>query len=350
MRLVTVIGARPQFVKAAPLSRAIAAAPGIEEIAIHTGQHFDYNMSDIFFEELRIPRPAHNLAIHGGGHGEMTARMLAAIETVLLDDRPDAMVVFGDTNSTLAGALAASKLEIPVVHIEAGLRSFNRAMPEEINRVLTDHISSLLMCPTKLAVANLEREGITRGVYATGDLMYDVTKALAPIAEERSTIRADLGLGDGPYGLATLHRAENTDTKEALRRARDFLLELSGTQPIVLPLHPRTKGALERHGLEPFSGGDMRVIDPVGYIDMLALLKGAALVCTDSGGLQKEAYFAGVPCVTMRSETEWVETITHGWNRLWSTENYQPRREIAEYGDGDSADKIVDIIGREFGL
>lgn len=349
MRLVTVIGARPQFIKAAPLSQAIARSGVIEEVSIHTGQHFDYNMSEIFFEELKIPRPTHNLDIHGGEHGEMTARMLAAIERLLLSDRPDAMVVFGDTNSTLAGALAAAKLEIPVVHIEAGLRSFNRSMPEEINRVLTDHVSDLLMCPTALAIENLKNEGIEKGVYATGDLMYDVMRALSPIAEERSTIRRELNLDTGAYTLATLHRAENTDTKEALRKARDFLLDLSKERPVVLPLHPRTKAALERFGVDAFTEGDVRLIDPVGYLDMLCLVKGAALIATDSGGLQKEAYFSGAPCVTMRGETEWIETLTHGWNRLWTVDDYEPRREIREYGDGRSAEKIVKILADAYG-
>lgn len=347
MRLVTIVGARPQFVKAAPLSRAIAARKGLEEVSIHTGQHFDYNMSDIFFDELGISRPTHNLDIHGGSHGEMTARMLTAIETLLIADTPDAVVVFGDTNSTLAGALAASKLHIPVVHIEAGLRSFNRKMPEEINRVLTDHVSTLLMCPTSLAVQNLRDEGIKNGVFATGDLMYDMVRALAPIAVERSEILSVVGLEAGGYTLATLHRAENTDTKEALQKAHDFLVDLSRERPVVLPLHPRTKAALERFGLEPFTKGDVRILEPVGYLDMLALLQGAALVATDSGGLQKEACFSGAPCITMRDETEWVETITHGWNRLWSVKDYRERREIEEYGDARSAEKIVDIISRE---
>ncbi len=349
MRLVTIIGARPQFVKAAPLSRAISAHGGITEIAVHTGQHFDYNMSDIFFEELSIPRPTFNLDIHGGGHGEMTARMLTAIEKTLVQEKPDAVVVFGDTNSTLAGALAAAKLHIPIVHIEAGLRSFNRNMPEEINRVLTDHVSTLLMCPTERAISNLRNEGVVNGVFATGDLMYDVMLALAPIAAERSTILKKTGLEAGEYALATLHRAENTDTREALQKATAFLISLSRERPVVLPLHPRTQAALQRFDLSLSSEGDVRILEPVGYLDMLALLQGAALVATDSGGLQKEAYFSHTPCITMRDETEWLETISHGWNRLWSDNAYAERRAITEYGDGKSAETTVDIIWNELG-
>lgn len=261
-----------------------------------------------------------------------------------MQEAPDAVIVFGDTNSTLAGALAAVKLHFPVVHIEAGLRSFNRKMPEEINRVLTDHESALLMCPTKLAVQNLKNEGITSGVHATGDLMYDVMRALAPIAAQRSKILSANGLENGGYALATLHRAENTVTEAALRKARDFIVALSAERPVVLPLHPRTKAALARFNIAPLSDSDVRILEPVGYLDMLAFLQGAALVVTDSGGLQKEAYFAGAPCITMRDETEWVETITHGWNRLWSVEAYQERKPIEAYGDVHSAEKIIDAI------
>ena len=349
MRLVTIVGARPQFVKAAPLSRTIAARKGVEEVSVHTGQHFDYNMSDVFFEELGIPEPTYNLDIHGGRHGEMTARMLSAIEETLINEKPDAVIVFGDTNSTLAGALAASKLHMPVAHIEAGLRSYNRRMPEEINRVLTDHVSALLMCPTRIAVENLQKEGVNKGVFAVGDLMYDVMRTLSPIAAKRSTVLSSIGLEKGGYTLATLHRAENTDTKPALLKARDFLVALSRERPVVLPLHPRTRAALERFDVDPFTDGEVKLLEPVGYLDMLALLQGAALVATDSGGLQKEAYFNAAPCITMRDETEWVETITHGWNRLWSEQNYKPRRTITEYGDGRSAEKIIDIIVRELG-
>jgi UDP-GlcNAc3NAcA epimerase len=344
MRLVTIIGARPQFVKAAPLSKALAATEGVEEVSVHTGQHFDPNMSDIFFEEMSIPSPSYRLDIHGGSHGSMTARMLSAIEEVLNEVRPNAVVVFGDTNSTLAGALAAAKLVVPIVHIEAGLRSFNRAMPEEVNRVLTDHVSRLLFCPTRTAVANLRMEGITNGVHQTGDLMFDATDALRPIARKTSGILDRLGLKRSSYVLATLHRAENTDTADALTRATSFLRDLAEDRPVILPLHPRTAAALKKHNLDPFRGTAVRTIEPVGYLDMLALLEGAALVATDSGGVQKEAYFCSVPCVTMRGETEWVETIETGWNRLWTTENYTPRSSIDEYGDGRSAQKMVEIM------
>jgi UDP-GlcNAc3NAcA epimerase len=341
LRILTVVGARPQFIKAAVLSRAIAAEPRATEIMVHTGQHFDDNMSDIFFRELAIPAPAHHLGINGGGHGEMTGRMLAALEPVMIAVKPDAVVVYGDTNSTLAGALAAVKLRLPVAHVEAGLRSFNRAMPEEINRVLADHASDLLFCPTEAAVANLRREGISEGVCAVGDVMYDAALFARAAAEERSEILERLGLERGRYAVATLHRAENTDDPRALKRAIDYLTTAARERRIVFPIHPRTRAAAAAAEL---SLAALDVVEPLGYFDMHRLLQDAALVFTDSGGLQKEAYFHRVPCVTLRAETEWVETVACGWNRLWEVESYRPRRDIAEYGDGRAGERILRAI------
>ena len=342
-KIVTVVGARPQFIKAFALSRALKQAPDLEEILIHTGQHFDEKMSEIFFSELGITPPRYHFAIHGDSHGTMTARMLEEIEDVLLQEKPDAVVVYGDTNSTLAGALAAAKLHAPLVHIEAGLRSFDRRMPEEVNRVVTDHLSDILICPTRVAIDNLAREGIIRGVHLAGDLMYDAMTIATPLAERRSTILETLGLNPGQYGVATVHRAANTDDPEKLARILDFVAAETRTRPIVFPLHPRTLAAASRAGLDPARPG-VRVIEPVGYLDMCQLLHHAAVVLTDSGGVQKEAYFHRVPCITLRNETEWTETIDAGWNRLWTSDAYKERREIPDYGDGDAATEIVSII------
>lgn len=342
MKVLTIVGARPQFIKAAAVSRAFRDFPDMTEVMVHTGQHFDANMSDVFFRELGIPQPAHNLEVHGGGHGQMTGRMLEGIERVLLEEKPDWMLVYGDTNSTIAGALAAAKLHIPVAHVEAGLRSFNRRMPEEVNRVLTDHVSALLFCPTKAAVDNLTAEGIVQGVHQVGDVMYDATLDAIRRAKVESTILDTLGLAPGSYVLATIHRAENTDTAEHLGAVFDYLRAQAGGLPVVLPLHPRTRGAAQRFGV---SLDGLRIIDPVGYLDMARLLDGCALVLTDSGGVQKEAYFHRKPCVTLRDETEWVETVGAGWNRLWKGAEYaQPRRDIAEYGDGRAAHAILSLL------
>ena len=341
LRILTVVGARPQFIKAAVLSRAIAAEPSATEIMVHTGQHFDANMSDIFFSELAIPAPARHLGIHGGGHGEMTGRMLVALEPVMIAAKPDVVVVYGDTNSTLAGALAAVKLRLPLAHVEAGLRAFNRAMPEEINRVLADHASDLLFCPTEAAVANLHREGIRDGVCAVGDVMYDAALFAGAAEHRRSDVVERLGLERGRYALATLHRAENTDDPEALMRAIDYLTKVARERRVVFPIHPRTRAAVASAGV---SVAALEVIEPLGYFDTHRLLQDAALVFTDSGGLQKEAYFHRVPCVTMRAETEWVETVACGWNRLWHVENYRPRRDIADYGDGRAGERILRAI------
>lgn len=317
MRVLTVVGARPQFIKAAPLAHALREA-GVEEAILHTGQHYDPNMSDVFFEELEIPPPAFHLGVGSGSHGVQTARMIEAIEAVLLRERPHALVVYGDTNSTLAGALAAAKLHIPVAHVEAGLRSFNRRMPEEVNRVLTDHASDLLLTPTPQATANLRDEGVPQArVVEVGDVMYDAALRFAPRADARDLLPR-LQLQPRGYVLATLHRAENTDDPSRLGALLDALGALHNDLPVVLPLHPRTRAALQRLGRLDDAQRALRLIEPVGYLDMLALERGAALVATDSGGVQKEAFFARVPCVTLRDETEWVELIDLGWNRLAS--------------------------------
>jgi UDP-GlcNAc3NAcA epimerase len=300
-------------------------------------------MSDIFFEELAIPRPGHRLDIHGGSHGEMTGRMLAALEAVILAERPDAVLVYGDTNSTLAGALAAAKLVVPLIHVEAGLRSYNKAMPEEINRLLTDHVSDLLLCPTRRSVENLRREGIERNVHQVGDVMHDATLQMLPIAERRSNAIERLGLRPQRYAVATVHRAENTDDAASMRRAFDFLAAQARERPVVVPLHPRTRLAAERFGVS-LDDPALRLIEPLGYLDMCRLIHHAAIVFTDSGGMQKEAYFHRVPCVTMRGETEWVETIEHGWNRLWTEETFRPRSDIPDYASGDAAGKMARLI------
>lgn len=337
-KILTVVGARPQFIKAATVSRTITATPGLTEAMLHTGQHFSEDMSDIFFRELGIPNPQYHLNINGGHHGEMTGRMLAGIESVLIKENPDIVLVYGDTNSTLAGALAAVKLHIPVAHVEAGLRSFNRAMAEEINRILTDHVSRWLFCPTQAAVANLTREGITSGVEHVGDVMYDAAVDASRRACSESHILHSLSLASGDYALATVHRAENTDTKENLSRVLTYLRKHSRERPIVLPLHPRTRAAAERFGLN-FDG--LIVIAPVSYLEMAQLLENCERVFTDSGGLQKEAYFHRKPCITLRNETEWVETVEAGWNQLWTSTTPSPaRREIVEYGRGDAARRI----------
>jgi UDP-GlcNAc3NAcA epimerase len=340
LRILTVVGARPQFIKAAPVSRAIAACDGISQILVHTGQHFDPGMSQIFFEELGLEAPRINLGIHGGGHGEMTGKMLAALERIIIEERPDLVLVPGDTNSSLAGALAAAKLDIPIAHLEAGVRSFNRSMPEEINRVLTDHLSTLLLCPTETAVVNLRREGIIDGVHNIGDVMYDAA-CFARAASQRSQILDRLGLVERSYALATVHRAESTENRAALAEVVEFLRRQARDRVVVFPVHPRTRKRIAEWRLDL---GDILACEPLGYLDMHRLLRSAAAVFSDSGGLQKEAYFHKVPCVTLRSETEWVETIEAGWNRLWKGPDYTPRREISAFGDGHAADRAVELL------
>lgn len=338
-KVLSVVGARPQFVKAGVVSRAFADA-GIEETLVHTGQHFDAEMSDLFFTELGIAEPDINLGISGGSHSAMTGRMLEALGDSLEKNQPDMVVVYGDTNSTLAAALAAAKIQIPVAHIEAGLRSFNRAMPEEINRVLTDHVSSLLLCPTTESIHNLANEGITEGVHHVGDVMYDTVLSVRELLTARTPAREELGLDRDGYAVATVHRAENTKDRASLERVIEHLR--SYDLPVVVPLHPRTANVAREWDV---SLDGLIILPPVGYLEMASLVADAALVITDSGGLQKEAYFHRVSCVTMRDETEWTETIEAGWNRLWDTEYVTPRTDIVEYGNGAAAVEIAQLIG-----
>jgi UDP-GlcNAc3NAcA epimerase len=366
LRMTTIVGARPQFIKAAAVSRAIAraaarlSAPPVVERILHTGQHYDAGMSQVFFDQLGIPLPQANLEIGSGPHGFQTGRMLGAIETVLLEDPPDRVLVYGDTNSTLAGALAAAKLGIPVAHVEAGLRSFNRAMPEEINRIVTDRLSAQLFCPTPAAVENLRREGVADGIHQVGDVMYD--NALYYAGQARSLEGALLdrcGVKPGQYLLATVHRAENTDDPVRLKRLTEALASVStAARPLLIPLHPRTRRRIEELQILPDSA--MRLIDPVPYLEMIALERNAALILTDSGGVQKEAFFFQVPCVTLRAETEWTETVEVGANRLWSPAEEASalaavvesmiRQEISRttvekmYGQGDASDQIVGLL------
>ncbi len=341
--VLTVVGARPQFIKAAPVSSALVEAGGFRELLVHTGQHFDRAMSDVFFRELGLAEPSVNLGIHGGGHGAMTGRMLCALEQTIEAERPDWVLVYGDTNSTLAGALAGSKLHVPVAHVEAGLRSFNRVMPEEINRVVTDHLSKLLFCPTREASANLQREGITTGVHVTGDVMYDACLAAGRRAASKSDILERLGLQPNTFAVATVHRAENVDQPAQLAAVLQYLKDQAATQTVVLPIHPRTQEAISRSNIATHP---LRVCSPLSYLEMTELLTNCTNVFTDSGGLQKEAYFHGKPCVTLRDETEWVETVECGWNRLWRGPDYRQRRPIPDYGDGDAALRIVDLLRR----
>lgn len=312
MKILSIVGARPQFIKCAPLSRVLRK--NHQEILVHTGQHYDPEMSDIFFEELDIPKPDYNLGIGSGNHGEQTGKMLAEIEKVLIKEKPEIVLVFGDTNSTLAGALAASKLDIMVAHVEAGVRSFDRRMPEEINRVLTDHISDLLLCPTSAAVKNLNNEGITKGVHLVGDVMIDALIYNRKLADERSSIIEKIGLIKGEYLVLTVHRPSNTDNMENMKSIIKAATE-SGIF-VVFPVHPRTEKYLKEYGLLDSMPPNMKLIQPVGYLDMLSLMSGAKKILTDSGGIQKEAFMLGVPCITLRENTEWMETLIGGWNVL----------------------------------
>ncbi len=347
MKFVTIVGARPHFIKLAPVSRALRQA-GLSEVIVHTGQHYDEKMSHTFFVELEIPAPDYDLEIGSGSHGAQTGKMLAASEEVLVRERPDGVIVFGDTNSTLAGALAAVKLHIPVAHVEAGLRSFDRTMPEEINRVVTDHISSRLYCPTELAVRRLREEGVTKGVELVGDVMYDMLLHMRPRIEQRApSLLRELGVERNAYTLVTVHRAGNTDDPDTLRRIMSGLERLVG--PVIFPMHPRTRNLLARYGITP--GGHIQVIEPLGYSDMLTLTASAARVVTDSGGLQKEAFLLGVPCITLRDTTEWPETIEVGWNTLVASDPdamlaawhkpTPPAPAVNPYGQGNASVRIA---------
>jgi len=354
MKIASVVGARPNFVKLAPVSRELRRR--FQEMIIHTGQHYDYLMDKVFFDDLGIPAPDYHLGIGSASHGRQTAEMLSRIEEILLQDLPDLVLVFGDTNSTLAGALAAAKLHIPLAHVEAGLRSFDKRMPEEINRVLTDHCSDLLLCPTKTAVENLEREGICENVYLTGDVMVDAQIDCQKIAERKSTIISDLNLQAGGYSLATVHRAANTDDPSRLKSIAGALEDVGD---VVFPCHPRTEKYLKQWKLWDEMAARVKIIEPAGYLDMLMLEKNARLILTDSGGVQKEAYLLGVPCITLREETEWVETVADGWNVLAGSDrrrivelagNFRPsggRREA--FGRGDASQKTVHRIAELLG-
>lgn len=352
MKILTIIGARPQFIKAATVSRALQTSGQIKEVIIHTGQHFDKNMSDVFFEEMQIPKPDYNLNINSLSHGAMTGKMLEGIEQILLEEKPHCVVVYGDTNSTIAGALAAKKLHIPVAHVEAGLRSFNMKMPEEVNRILTDRISELLYCPTNNAVKNLQAEGFSNfhcRIEKVGDVMQDAAMFYREKSVQTSSIIASLNLSDKPYLMVTIHRAENTDHHERLSRIVEGLNTLAKKYKIVLPLHPRTKKYLEQHKLALA----FTPIAPVGYLDMIQLLSNASIVITDSGGVQKEAYFFRRHCITVRDETEWTELVEAGCNTLLSpkeedivsvVENKLAQPFTARenlYGDGKASEKIV---------
>jgi len=362
IKIVTVVGARPQFIKAATVSRVIRSNHGgeIDEILLHTGQHYDENMSQVFFDELDIPRPKFNLEISRGGHGAMTGRMLEAIEKVLLSEKPDWVLIYGDTNSTLAGALAAVKLHIPLAHVEAGLRSLNMRMPEEINRILADRVSTLLFCPTELAVVNLRREGIEKGVYKVGDVMYDASLFYRRLAMEKSQVLKRLSLESEAYALVTCHRAENTDDPLRLSGIAEGLRAVANEMRVVFPLHPRTRKALEAYGLmKVLAHESIILIEPVPFLDMVRLEEAASVIITDSGGVQKEAYFFEVPCITMRDETEWVETVECGWNCLVRPEAVAILSAVNEsregrcakavesgslYGDGRAAHAVVEHL------
>jgi UDP-GlcNAc3NAcA epimerase len=360
MKIITVIGARPQFIKAGVISRILSRIDGVEEVIVHTGQHYDASMSDIFFREFELPEPKYHLGIGGGSHGAMTGRMLESLEGLMLEEKPDAVLVYGDTNSTLAGALASAKLHIPVAHVEAGLRSFNIHMPEEINRILTDRVSCCLFCPTETAVANLRREGVDEWpgakVYNVGDVMYDAALFYRGRAVAGKFVAGLLERYKDGFYLATVHRQENTDDPQRLKTIISSLEAISEKIPVVLPMHPRTRKMLGQSDL------DMKrvcCIEPVGYFDMLCLLDNCRAVFTDSGGVQKEAFFFHKPCITMRDETEWVELVEHGFNVLVSADRERiieaersfivKKRDfsIPLYGNGNAGEKIIEILTQE---
>lgn len=350
-KLLHVVGARPQFVKMALMAEAGRSFNGLESVIVHTGQHYDANMSGVFFSQLRIPKPKYNLGVGSGSHAEQTAKMMSAMEKCITKERPDMVLVYGDTNSTLAGALTAVKMGVPVAHVEAGLRSFSRAMPEEVNRVITDRISDILFCPTDTAVMNLRREGITKGVFRVSDIMIDMLARYAAIARKRSRMLVSLGLKRGDYYLATVHRAANTDDTVNLKKILKALGSLD--KMVVFPVHPRTKRAMSALGIRP--GKNIITIRPVPYVDMIALEMNAAAILTDSGGVQKEAHYFKVPCITLRDETEWVETVRSGWNILTGADpvkirraakrlaSRNMRRRVLSSGGGQAAKRMLRI-------
>ena len=357
-KILTILGARPQFIKASVVSNAIERNDEIEEVIVHTGQHYDANMSDIFFNELGMCKPDYSLGVNGGMHGEMTGRMLQKVEEVILTEKPHVVMVYGDTNSTLAGALAAVKLHVPVAHIESGLRSFNMKMPEEVNRILTDRVSNFLFTPTQTATKNLIDEGVDlKKISMVGDVMYDVALHHGARVTEDSGLLRQLAIRQGEYILTTIHRAENTDNELRLITIVDALMKISDNLKVVWPLHPRTRAVLSKLGKLQELDNKIYLIDPVGYLDMVQLEKFSALIVTDSGGVQKEAFFHRVPCVTLRDETEWDELVVAGWNKLVppldpsliveaiKSSLGKMGADIEPYGDGSAAEKIVRILG-----
>lgn len=351
MKIASVVGARPQFIKAAPVSREIRQHN--EEVLVHTGQHYDENMSEVFFDVLDIPRPDYNLEVGSGSHAWQTAEMMKGLEQLFEKEKPEFVLIYGDTNSTLAASIVGSKMGVPVGHVEAGLRAYNRIYPEEINRIVADQLSTLLFCPTQTAVDNLSREGITRGVHLVGDVMYDIALQSAQAARSRDIVTR-LGLKESDYLLVTLHRPSNVDVRETLEGIVEALVHAG--RPVVFPVHPRTRKNLEAFGLWETLKSKVQVIDPVDYLDFIALLMGAAKVITDSGGVQKEAYFFGVPCITVRDETEWIETVEDGWNAVVGTETedildaihkFNPAgTKSKSFGDGHAAEKIARILDK----
>ncbi len=354
MKIVTIIGARPQFVKASVISKALRQA-GHTEILVNTGQHYDDNMARIFFEEMGIPKPDYDLGVGSGTHASQTASSLVGIETILMKEKPDFIIVFGDTNATLAGALAAAKLHIRIAHIEAGLRSYNRDMPEEINRIVTDVLSDLLFVPTPVAVDNLQKEGIAKGIHIVGDVMVDALQTYTRIADQKSIVLSELGLEKAKFVLMTIHRPSNADLDE---RMLAIMAEISRIDaPVIFPLHPRSRNRVER--LLNQVNGNIRIIDPVGYLDMMMLEKYAQLIITDSGGVQKEAYLHKTPCLTVRGESEWVETLQDGWNYLvgddltliskLAKDFPTPTKWSPHYGEGNASAKIVSLLEEQLG-
>ncbi len=355
-KILTVLGARPQFIKGAVLSRKIKENKNLTEVIVHTGQHFDKKMSDIFFEEMDIPTPDYNLDINSLSHGAMTGRMIEGIEEIILKEKPDVLMVYGDTNSTIAGALAAKKIGVKVAHVEAGLRSFNMAMPEEVNRILTDRISDLLLCPTQTAIDNLDTEGFKNfncEIIQTGDIMFDAAIFYASQSANKSTIINDLNLKDNPYVLCTIHRQENTDDPKKLKSIITAINKINKTTKVILPIHPRTKKLLKQHNISC----SCEIIDPVGYFDMIELLKNSTLVITDSGGLQKEAYYFQKNSLTLREQTEWVELINNNYSILTGSDGRKIEKAFEKmmdrqspeikkelFGDGNSADLMIEAL------